>query len=156
MDLVGSPHVVNANTHVLCAISRPKANTVQWLTAAGKQARKNYLLKRKSYLIIAQIYFCMLDGRPFCEKEKKNLIEPVKTCSSNEARWVKTCERFHKLFWCRLFRGTETLLIKSKIWNIFRCFFNLAMFDYSIANSNSIQKLLHTSFETHDVNHGYL
>ena len=71
LDLVGSPHVVNANTHVLCAISRPKANTVQWLTAAGKQARKNYLLKRKSYLIIAQIYFCMLDGRPFCEKEKK-------------------------------------------------------------------------------------
>ena len=86
LDLVGSPHVVNANTHVLCAISRPKANTVQWLTAAGKQARKNYLLKRKSYLIIAQIYFCMLDGRPFCEKEKKNLIEPVKTSSSNEAR----------------------------------------------------------------------
>ena len=71
LDLVGSPHVVNANTHVLCAISRPKANTVQWLTVQqGSRARKNYLLKRKSYLIIAQIYFCMLDGRPFCKKEK--------------------------------------------------------------------------------------
>ena len=69
--LVGSPHVVNANTHVLCAISRPKANTVHWLTAAGKQARKYYLLKRKSYLIIAQIYFCMLDGRPSVLRKRK-------------------------------------------------------------------------------------
>ena len=52
-------------------------------------------------------------------KKKKNLIEPVKTSSSNEARWVKTSERFHKLFWCRLFRGTETLLIKSRILKYF-------------------------------------
>ena len=50
LDLVGSPHVVNANTHVLCAISRPKANTVQWLTAAGKQARKKKIFAKTQIL----------------------------------------------------------------------------------------------------------